>query len=95
MGKPVLIALLLTLFLVTSTYAAEYEKDPWSFSVDESKGILSVSHTRLGPLLTGIRLQTRQGEGLVPLTGWAVADRGAEGLAVTARAPSPATWERS
>jgi hypothetical protein len=93
MGKSAGIALLLIPLLVPSSYAWEYRKGPWSFSVDENKGILSVSHTRLGPVLTGIRLQIRQGNDLVPLTGWTVADRGAEGLAVTARAPSPADWE--
>jgi len=94
MGKSAGIALWLFLLLDPSTtYAGEYRKGPWSLTVDESKAILSVSHARLGPVLTGVRLQIRQGNGLVPLTGWTVADRGAEGLAVMAKAPSPAAWE--
>lgn len=93
MGKSAGIVLLLLLLLVPSTYAGEYKKGPWSFRVDESKAILSVSHTRLGPVLTGVRLQSRQGNGLVPFAGWIVTDRGAAGLAVMVKAPSPAAWE--
>ncbi len=60
MGKSAGIVLLLLLLLVPSTYAGEYKKGPWSFRVDEGKAILSVSHTRLGPVLTGVRLQSRR-----------------------------------
>jgi hypothetical protein len=85
--------LLLSLLLVPSTYAGEYRKGAWTLVADESRGSLSVSHNRLGAVLTDVRLQIRHGNALVPLTGWTVADRGDEGLAVTTGTPSPVSWE--
>src|ERR1019366_2077071 len=73
--------------------AGQYAKGPWKFTVDEAKGTLSVSHAKLGVVLENARLEVRQSGRLTPTSQWTVADRGAAGIAITAKAPVPATWE--
>ncbi len=73
--------------------AGQYTKGPWQFTVDEVNGTISVSHTALGVVLENGRLEVRQGGRLAPSSQWTVADRGVDGIAITAQAPVPATWE--
>jgi len=69
------------------------QKGPWSLEVEEEKGIISIRHAKLGVVLNNARLHVREGGKLVPSTGWTVADRGAEGMVITAKAPVSASWE--
>src|SRR5690348_11027849 len=73
--------------------AGQYTKGPWKFTVDEAKGTLSVSHAKLGVVLQNARLQVSQGGRLTASSQWTVADRGASGIAITAKAPTAASWE--
>jgi hypothetical protein len=81
------------LLSVGPALAGTYAKAPWTFTVDEAKGTLSISHARLGVVLENARLEAPQGNRLAPTTGWTVADRGAEGIAITAKSPAAVTWE--
>lgn len=92
-GQIVCLFSLVSFLSVGSGFAGTYAKAPWSLTVDEAKGTISISHARLGVVLENARLQVRQGDRLVPSTGWTIADRGAEGIAITAKAPAAATWE--
>ena len=78
-----------------SAMAGQYTKGPWKFTVDEARGTVSVSHAKLGVVLENARLEVRQSGRLTASSQWTVADRGnwAAGIAITAKAPIPATWE--
>jgi hypothetical protein len=59
----------------------------WSLSADPSRETLTISHDRLGALLTGVRLHLQGQDSLRPLKGWVLEKRGPNQLSIKTESP--------
>src|ERR1700716_2370584 len=75
-----LLAIVVSTLVVVATGIARAEvpvvisDQGWTITASRERGVLSLSHESLGPVLQNIRLnlQDSDGPGLLPMTGWSV-----------------------
>ena len=63
-------------------------QDGWTVTADGERGLLTVSHERLGTMLQNARLNLRGEQGLVPWTSWSVEKAGTRQLLLRTAAPA-------
>lgn len=71
--------------LATVTHAG------WTVTADGARGLLTIAHERLGPLVESARLNLKDEQGLHPWESWSV-EAGAEGRLVLRTARPSTTW---
>jgi hypothetical protein len=67
--------------------ATTVSRDGWTIAADVPRGVLSISHERLGPVLTVTEFALRGRQGLRPLRTWSVEKAGPDQLSVTTEEP--------
>jgi hypothetical protein len=66
-------------------------QDGWTIVADSERGVLSVSHDKLGILMKDLRLHLRGDEGLTLLKSWSAEKRGDRQLSIQVSQP-PTAW---